>query len=254
MRKDIHKIFILLTLVVMMASCGGNGEPPGQIKLNSKITPSVRGSLAQDSVGAYNKVLPEMPEPTVRMKVNHHGSYATIFNDSNYIHWRAADSLGINILSDPRSHWQLRRPLVKLTSCKDFYVDSLTHSVPYLVPEAAALVHEIGQRFNDSLRSRGGGNYRIRLTSVLRTPSGVSRLRRRNVNAVDSSVHQLATTFDISYARFAAFEPVTVARTTDDLKGLLSEILYDMRNEGKCYVKYERKQPCFHITVRPGAY
>ena len=84
---------------------------------------------------------------------------------------------------------------------------------------------------------------------MLRTPEGVKKLRRRNRNAVDSSVHQMGTTVDVSYSRFMAYDEV-MPRSAEDLKNLLAEVLYAMRNEGKCWVKYERKQPCFHITVR----
>ena len=142
------------------------------------------------------------------------------------------------------------RPLEKVVSCRDFYVEPLTYSRPYLVPRAAALLHEVGRRFNDTLASRGGGAYRIKVTSVLRTPEAVARLRRRNKNAVDSSVHQLGTTFDISYSRFAAFND-SLPRSAVDLKGILAEVLYAMREEGKIWVKYEKKQPCFHISARP---
>ena len=32
--------------------------------------------------------------------------------------------------------------------------------------------------------------------------------------------------------------------------GILSEVLRDMREQGRCYIKYEVKQGCFHMTVR----
>ena len=122
-----------------------------------------------------------------------------------------------------------------------------------MVPEGAAMLHEIGRRFRDSLEARGGGDYRIKVTSVLRTPMSVKRLRRANRNAVDSSVHQLGTTVDISYSRFAP-DSDRIPRSMEDLKNLLGEVLWAMRAEGKCLVKYERKQPCFHVTVCEGAY
>jgi len=31
---------------------------------------------------------------------------------------------------------------------------------------------------------------------------------------------------------------------------VLSEVLNDMRQNKRCYVKYEVKQGCYHITVR----
>lgn len=34
------------------------------------------------------------------------------------------------------------------------------------------------------------------------------------------------------------------------MKRALGEVLRDLRYEGRCFVKYEVKQGCFHITVR----
>jgi hypothetical protein len=36
----------------------------------------------------------------------------------------------------------------------------------------------------------------------------------------------------------------------DTLKWVLSEVLRDMREQKRCYIKYEVKQGCFHMTVR----
>ena len=35
----------------------------------------------------------------------------------------------------------------------------------------------------------------------------------------------------------------------DTLKWVLSEVLNDMRTNGRCLIKYEVHQGCFHITV-----
>ncbi len=202
-----------------------------------------------DTVSFYRRHLEKMPEPTQRIKVNYFGNLRPYFNDSNYVHWQEAESYGLQPLSDTRSHWQLNRPIVKVTTCADYFLDTLIFSRPYLVPEAAATLREIGHRFRDTIAARGGGDYRIKVTSVLRTPQTVRRLRRRNRNAIDSSVHQLGTTFDISYASFVASSPAP-ARSVDDLKGILAEVLKAMREENKIWVKYEVGQPCFHITAR----
>ncbi len=204
-----------------------------------------------DSITRWDTCLPDMPEPCIDMKVKRFTiSYGRMFNDSNYVHWADARKIGLEPMTDTRSHWQLRRPLVKITSCEHFYIENLRFSRPYLVPEAAEMLHEIGRRFRDTLEARGGGDYRIKVTSLLRTPSGVARLRKRNVNAVDSSVHQLGTTVDISYSRFVA-DSDRIPRSQADLKAVLAEVLEAMRNEGKCWIKHERNQPCFHITARP---
>lgn len=207
--------------------------------------------ILSDSAAQWQQVLAEMPGPTTSLKTEIHGNLAEIFNDSNYIHWRDAEKIGIAPLWGLRSHYNPGRDLVKIASCEDYFLEPLTHSAPYLVPEGAEMLHEIGRRFNDSLASRGGGSYRIRVTSVLRTPSNVAKLKRNNKNAIDSSVHQLGTTVDITYSRFACYAAKPPYRSAEDLKNLLGEVLLAMREEGKIWVKYERQQPCYHITVRP---
>ncbi|MCC8071947.1 MAG: DUF5715 family protein [Bacteroidales bacterium] len=230
------------------ASSIGQRAQQAPIPLN---LPSRLPLIMADTTSQYCQILDSMPEPTVRLRLNRlPDSYGRLFNDSNYVHWQAAEKIGLTPLSDLASHWQLNRPLVKVESCEDYYVEPLRYSRPYMVPEGAEMLREIGHRFRDSLAARGGGAYRIKVTSVLRTPEAVSRLRRRNTNAVDSSVHQLGTTVDISYSRFVA-DNDTLPRSIDDLKGLLAEVLWAMRQEGKIYIKHERQQPCFHITARP---
>lgn len=242
---------LFISLCVVMCTPTRHAEGDG-----AKVVPTVKitrstsvNDLEVDTVSHHLAHLPEMPEPTRRIKVNYFGNLRQYFNDSNYIHWEEAELYGLEPLSDTRSHWKLRSPIVKVATCRDFYLDTLIFSRPYLVPAAAGRLHEIGRRFRDSIDARGGGDYRIKVTSLLRTPRTVKLLRRRNRNAIDSSVHQLGTTFDISYASFIA-DNADNPRSVDDLKGILAEVLKAMREEGKIWVKYERGQPCFHITAR----
>ena len=137
----------------------------------------------------------------------------------------------------------------RFIDCEYYEVDSLTHSIPYLVPKAKDLLETIGRSFIDSLESRGGGSYQILVTSVLRVDQDVKRLRKKNGNASANSAHRYGTTFDIAYSRFV---------TTDDrylipkeqLKHILAEVLLSLKKRNACYVKYEIKQGCFHVTVR----
>lgn len=202
-------------------------------------------------VNPYERHMDTMPDDgCVKMKINPlGGTLGRVFNDSNYVHLDEAERIGISPIETLADVWHVRRPVCHIKSCREYVVDSLTHSLPYLVPEAADLLKEIGARFNDSLAARGGGAYRLKVTSVLRTKAAIKRLRRRNGNAVEASAHQFGTTFDISYAKFIC-DSVTVNRTQEDLKNLLGEVLKAVRDEGGCYVKYERKQGCFHITAR----
>lgn len=177
-----------------------------------------------------------------------HGDYAVIFNDSNKRQWTSAEPIGIEPITDLNSIWRLRRPLVNIQTNKDFVVEELTQSYPYLVPEADSALHAIGKRFSAMAKEETGNDYRVRVTSVLRTKSQVHSLQRTNKNAVDSSVHMLGTTVDISYVAFAD----EYGRAVDNpkLKPILAQVLYDMRRDGYIWVKYEKKQPCFHLSAR----
>jgi len=135
-----------------------------------------------------------------------------------------------------------------------YQVDSLTHSIPFLVPKASALLDSIGANFLDSLENKGLNPNQVIVTSVLRTQDDVKKLRRVNGNASANSVHMFGTTFDISYKRFFKVEdpdgrPMQDVRA-DTLKLVLSEVLRDLKMKDLCYIKYELKQGCFHITAR----
>ena len=181
-------------------------------------------------------------------------SYKRSFPDLNDAHLKVAKKIGINPLADREEAEAMKEKLTHITD-NDFYtVDSLTHSIPYLVPRASALLDTIGSNFLDSLAAKGLNPNQIIVTSVLRTSDDVKRLRRRNGNASANSAHAFGTTFDVSYRRFKKVEdpdgrPMQ-AVSADTLKLVLAEVLRDLRKADKCYIKYELKQGCFHITAR----
>lgn len=192
--------------------------------------------------------LPKEEQPRKRVRGNIIGNLAEIFNDSNQYQLEHARRMGIDPITDLRSYYHPGRPLVKVESNSDFKVDELTHSYPYLVPEAKTLLHDIGKAFRDSVKARKGGDYRMIVTSLLRTPVTVRKLRRVNRNATEQSTHQYATTFDITYNKFDAVSGPDNA-DYGDLKIILAEVIRNYHLQGRCMVKYERKSPCFHITV-----
>lgn len=177
------------------------------------------------------------------------GNLAKQLNDLNPEHLYFAQSIGIKPIEETRDILKLQRPLVKVEGNKYYTLDELTHSYAFLVPEAAALLDTIGVRFHRKLAERGGGDYQLKVTSLLRTQESVKRLRRGNVNSTQNSAHLYATTFDISYVDFP--EGLLNPRRIDEgsLKNLLGEVLLELRDEDRCRVKFERKQPCFHITA-----
>ena len=170
------------------------------------------------------------------------------FNDNNPHQLAAAKKYGIEPLENRKQLTRkVTRRLKLIEEGKYYAVDPLTHSVPYLTPEAARLLKDIGKGFQKALRKHKMGTYKIIVTSVLRTKEDVRRLMKVNSNAVPNSAHCHATTFDITYRRYKHVEGHQ--NDSRQMKYLLGEVVDKLRSKGRCYVRYETKQTCLHITV-----
>lgn len=180
------------------------------------------------------------------------GNYNKGFNDLHDLHIEAAKKNGIGPLSTRGDTLKYISKLVKIPEELDIYkTDKLKHSVPFLTKEAAVLLTDICVNFRDSLISKDMPLYKPIVTSITRTDDDVKGLSKRNVNASDNSAHRYGTTFDISWVRYEKVN-LTDGRTCNDgqLKLVLAQVLHDLRQRDRCYIKHERKQACFHITVR----
>lgn len=180
--------------------------------------------------------------------------FAREFNDMNDIQLSMAKKIGVPPVKDRNAAEHLTRSLVKLEDTDSYVVDSLTHSIPYLIPSAKKLLDRIGENFLDSLSSKGLNPNKLVITSVLRTEEDVKRLRKGNLNASENSTHRYGTTFDISYWHYVKV-PELNGRPYEDvppeyLRAVLSQVLKDLHDQKACFVKYEKKQTCFHVTVR----
>ena len=172
------------------------------------------------------------------------------FKDNNPHQLAAAKKYGIEPLEDRSCLTKkIKRRLTYIEDNQYYAIDPLTHSVPYLTPDAAKLLKDIGKTFQKKLKKHKMGEYKIIVTSVLRTKEDVRKLMKVNSNAVPNSAHCHATTFDITYRRFKY-----VSGKQEDarkLKYLLGEVMQELREKGRCYVRYETQQTCLHITVSP---
>lgn len=179
-------------------------------------------------------------------------SYKKSFSDLNAVHLGIAQTIGIRPLASREEAEKMKDELDYIESNEFYVVDSLTHSIPYLIPQASDLLSCIGSNFLDSLESKGLNPNMVIVTSVLRTLDDVHKLQRYNRNASPNSAHFYGTTFDVSYRRFKKIEEDRPMQdvSSDTLKLVLAEVLRDLRQQNVCYVKYERKQACFHITAR----
>lgn len=162
--------------------------------------------------------------------------YDSIFNDNQPVQIKAAKANGLRPMSTDSQISRLvdEGRLDPIHDTNLYYLHNVSY--PYLVPAASDLLAEIGELYQDFLHDPYA---RLRLTSCLRTSGSVDALRKVNGNAVKNSCHLYGTTFDISYALMDPEE-----------KSALGHALRDLRDAGYCYVKYEKRQPCFHITLR----
>jgi hypothetical protein len=224
-------ILSLFSILFLFTSCGSGNEESGEVPVVSE-----------------KPQIPEKPNKIIYLNAN------KIFRDDNDTHLSAVGEIGIEPLASREGIKNASRELKLIGGAMRFgepyVVDRLVHSTPFLVPEAADLLHDIGDAFHDSLRNKHLPQYSVIVTSVLRTDADIKSLSRTNVNASKRSVHCYGTTFDITYTRFAKHDDEGRSARDVDLKAVLTEVLRDLRAQGRCYVKYEVKQACFHITTR----
>lgn len=176
------------------------------------------------------------------------GTCEELFMDYNREQIVHAKKNGIEPIDNLHDAYRLRQPLVKIASCEAYKLDSLTHSMPYLVPKAALLLEEIGCAFTDTVLARGGSRYQMLVTSCTRTQFTVGKLMKVNQNASQRSCHMYGTTFDLSWVRFSPYENDFLINA-EDLKNALAHVLLDFKSKKRCTVLYEKGQCCFHITV-----
>lgn len=178
--------------------------------------------------------------------------FGNTFPDQQDVQILAANKYGVKPVQNREEAERSKGELVYVGSNPYFYVDRLKNSIPYLVPRASVLLQDIGRAYFDSLQIKGIPLHKIIVTSILRTKDDVAKLRARNGNATENSCHLYGTTFDVCYNRYQTVQTKLLPRRqvrNDSLKWVLSEVLRDFREKGRCYVKYEVKQGCFHITV-----
>ena len=220
-----NKMILLAILLVVLGGCGSD-SPKNQ-----------RTDIIEDTLVAY-------PGRTF--------SYKDKFRDTQAKQEQAAKAIGLS--TPPQNRQQaakMRSQLTLIKTNENYIVDSLTHSIPYLVPTAAAELESIGKEFADILQRNNLPHYRFYVTSVLRTKDDVKYLQKSgNVNATTNSCHCYGTTFDLAYYRYDKVTRTREYMHQDNIKLVLGQVLLNHQRAGKIYVKYEWRQACFHITVR----
>ena len=91
-------------------------------------------------------VLVSCKEKDMSMKMNNPRnikgviSYKRSFGDLNDAHMAVAKKIGVKPLKDREAAERLGGKVVEIKSGDLYQIDSLTHSIPYLIPKASALL------------------------------------------------------------------------------------------------------------------
>ncbi len=129
----------------------------------------------------------------------------------------------------------------RISNSTGFIVDDLSHSEPYLHPDAAKILFEIGKRFAE--KSDG---HKFIITSLTRTIENQTKLTKSNINASpNTSSHSYAVSFDLAYSKFNRNREYN-----HNAHKALEETLIKLQKEKRIYVLREKQSACYHVTVR----
>ena len=121
-----------------------------------------------------------------------------------------------------------------------FKIQKLTHSKAFLNETAFTILNEISSKFYTETQQQ------LSISSLTRTLESQKKLTRVNSNAAKGeSSHAYGASFDISYSKYGEKQGRNYAN-----ERVLQALLDQMVEEGKIYYIKERRQPCFHVTVR----
>jgi hypothetical protein len=140
--------------------------------------------------------------------------------------------------------------LVRVKSGRRYVVDKMTFSAPYVTKDSKILLDEIAKRFREKVSQKGLNGARLIVTSMTRKTETIKSLRRNNRNTSENSPHLYGNAFDITYKRFVVRKWLLTNCDRKYLKDALGEVIWQLREEKKCFATYERMQNCYHVVAR----
>lgn len=165
-----------------------------------------------------------------------------LFTDGISVHELAYKKEGIKSQKNSVALRNLEsKGVLKKITTNDYYiVRDMDYSDPLLLPKAADLLLNISRLYVSEIEKAGLKYIPFEITSATRTIESIKRLKQDNKNAIKNSAHLKGKTFDIGYINFANYPRQ---------RALFINVLKALREENKCFVKYEMVQKCFHITA-----
>lgn len=269
------RCWMALGMVGALAACGGGdsavGEAaaaePSQAATKPAPPPPPPPMTAADSVALRARVASTGDSVRAafgRTRPLGASEVAALRQDKNAMQIRTAQRLGIRVGGDARRAQLVREErIVELNDSTEWWIlRDMDHSVPFVTPDARAMLQQLGRRFHARLDSLGLPHYRMKVTSALRTDETQAELRRINSYASQTvSAHEFGTTIDVSHERFAAPAELAggemEAEVLDSigkehakvLQAELGRAIAEMRDAGALHVMMENQQPVYHMTV-----
>lgn len=130
-----------------------------------------------------------------------------------------------------------------------FVLDTFKFSYAVLTPYSKNLLDTIAIRFEKELKKTPLQGTKLIVTSMTRTLYTVSKLIKNNRTAVKRSPHLNGNSFDFSFSRFKTLRAIDNCELTF-LQETISKILFDLKNEKRCWVTFERWEECLHVVAK----
>jgi len=197
--------------------------------------------LAQTSVNNYTTLSTLVTEALEQNKSSITAEVSKKITYEDHLH--AAKSFEIPLIEndehmDSLVHENKLLPVPEIG--EGYKIQKLTHSRAFLNEPAYILLKEIAASFYKETGKE------LSISSLTRTMGNQSKLRRVNGNAAKGdSAHNYGVSFDISYNKYGD----KIGRNYA-FERLMENMLMQLAEQGKLYYIKERKQPCYHITLR----
>ena len=175
----------------------------------------------------------------------------------NDVQLATAQRLGISQIAD-RGRGRSDARKTSCTSTTTRFTGCNISPTPSLIlfPRAQRLLNEISRCFIDSLQRKGYPFHKIIVSSGAphrqgRNETAPRQQQRVGKTAATASAQRSTSLLQLLLSRCRRKNDKGERRIYDGrLKDILSEVLRDQRMMGTCYVRYESRQACFHITAR----
>ena len=241
MDKSIRRFTLVFLILAFTATILGSFFKPaiGQLIENPISIADAEEMGEHDTEGLLIPISVDLPELTELPKLK-----SRVTKDAYEEHLQAAETNGVGIIETEEKLTDLIKTeqLVEISRGKGYNLEPLTHSHPFVTPHSKRILEEMGLMYEILA---GEGNY-FSISSATRTMNQQVNLKKRNRNATaGNSSHSFGVSFDISYIRFNGVKAWDQKAQRD-----LEKVLNHFQEAGKIYVIKERKQSCYHVTVR----